>query len=89
MLGAVDVGRVIRRLLEPFTEQTSFNGSWVIVPLAYGAALAAAAAGDDDVNELFECALAVSDRLRAPLLRARTEIVWTRVLGARAAVTPY
>ena len=33
-------GRIVQTMLEPFSEQTSFTGCWVLAPLAYGAALA-------------------------------------------------
>ena len=46
LLGCADVGRAVRRLLGPFADLASFNGVWVVAPVAYGAALAAAAAGE-------------------------------------------
>ena len=86
MVGNSRVGEVVLRHLRPFPDQVAFNGSWAIAPLAFGAAMAAAAAGDHAAtDETFEHALAVSERLRAPLLRARTEIGWSRVLLARGA----
>ena len=81
MVGNTPCGRqVMLRHLRAFADQVAFNGSWAIAPLAFGAAMAAAAAGDHAAaDELFEHALAVSERLRAPLLRARAEIGWSRV----------
>ena len=72
ILGCPDVGRAIRPLLEPFADQSSFNGLWIAPPIAYGAALAGAAAGQHGVDALFEQAIVVCGRLQAPMLRART-----------------
>jgi len=83
LLGCADIGRVVRGLLEPFHDRVAFNAVWVVAPIAYGAALAAAAAGEPDADAFFAEALDVCDRLRAPVLRARTENMWNRVLVAR------
>ncbi len=77
------VGAIVRRLLEPFAEQVVFNGTWVIAPVAYGAGVAAAAAGEPEAERFFEQALALCHRLRAPMLRARTELAWSRYLVTR------
>lgn len=83
MLANERVGRVVLRLLEPFAEQMAFNGSWVTAPIAYGAGLAAAAAGEAVADDLFEHAIEMSIRMGAPVLRARSEIAWSRALMAR------
>jgi DNA-binding SARP family transcriptional activator len=77
--------RVIQRLLAPFADQVAFVGNWVVAPIAYGAAIAAAAAGEDAADGLFEHAIAMAERLRAPLLRARAETAWGKALLARGA----
>ena len=84
-LGDARVGRTVRGLLEPFADRVAFNGVWVIAPIAYGAAVAAAAAGENTADTFFEQSIAVCDRMRAPMLRARTEMAWSHVLRARAA----
>ena len=75
-------------LLEPFATQIAFNGSWVVAPVAYGAALGAAAADDPRPTTLFEHAVGVCDRMRAPVLRARTEMAWSHVLERRGGSAP-
>jgi hypothetical protein len=77
--------RVIKRLLTPFAAQVAFVGNWVVAPIAYGAAVAAAAAGDATADELFAQAIEIAERLDAPLLRARAETAWGRALLARGA----
>jgi DNA-binding SARP family transcriptional activator/tetratricopeptide (TPR) repeat protein len=77
------VGAVVRGLLEPFADLVVFDGTWVIAPVAYGAGIAAAAAGDADADHFFEQALTICEHLRAPMLRARTELAWSRLLVAR------
>jgi hypothetical protein len=82
------VGRVVLAHLEPFRDCVSFNGTWVVAPLAFAAGIAAAAAGNvaaSTVDEYFEQAIAVCDRLRAPALRARTQLLWLQVLHERGA----
>jgi DNA-binding SARP family transcriptional activator len=83
-LGDARVGRTVRGLLEPFVDRVAFNGVWVIAPIAYGVAVAAAAAGENTADGFFEHAIEVCDRMRAPMLRARTEMAWSHVLRARA-----
>ncbi len=84
-LGDARVGRTVRGLLEPFADRVAFNGVWVIAPIAYGVAVAAAAAGESaTADAYFEQSIEVCDRLRAPMLRARTEMAWSHVLRARA-----
>ncbi len=83
MLGDARVGRVVHARLLPLADRVAFNGSFTIAPIAYGAALAAAAAGERGADDLFERAIAMSRRLRAPVLRARAELAWGRVLTAR------
>ncbi len=82
MLGNASVAKTVRILLEPFVERVAFNGVWTIAPIAYGAAVAAAAAGESACHDLFREALGVCDRLRAPMLKARTELAWSQVLDA-------
>ena len=67
MVHAVDVARVVHRLLPPFTSQVVFAGNWVVAPVALGAALAGACAGTGDADELFEEAVDISVRLDAPV----------------------
>lgn len=74
---------MVRMLLEPFADRVAFNGVWTIAPVAYGAGVAAAAAGESTIDEFFEEAIAVSQRLRAPMLRARTEMAWSDVIQSR------
>jgi DNA-binding SARP family transcriptional activator len=83
MLGDARVGAMVRMLLEPFADRVAFNGVWTIAPVAYGAGVAAAAAGESTIDEFFEEAIAVSQRLRAPMLRARTEMAWSDVIQSR------
>ena len=83
MLGNARVGATVLRLLAPFADQAAFDAAWVLAPVAYGAALAASAASDPAADDLFEQALAVCERLDAPILRARTEIAWSRALLRR------
>ena len=66
-----ELGESVRRRLEPFRDQVAFVGNWVLAPIAYGAAVAGAAAGHTDVDALFEQALEISDRLGAPSPRRR------------------
>jgi hypothetical protein len=82
------VARAVLAHVEPFRDSVSFNGTWVVAPMAFAAGLAAAAAEDvaaSTVDEYFEQATAVCDRLRAPALRARTQLMWVQVLRARGA----
>ena len=74
----------ISRLLRPFADQVAFVGNWAVAPIAYGAAVAAAAAGDKSADDLFEQAINVADQLQAPLLRARAELAWGSALLARS-----
>jgi hypothetical protein len=83
LLDDAPLGRLVRDVLEPFADGVAFNGTWAIAPIAYGAAIGGAAAGEPTADELFEHAIAVCRRLDAPLLRARTEMAWSRVLTAR------
>ncbi len=83
-LGDARVGRTVRGLLEPFADRVAFNGTWVIAPIAYGIAVAAAAAGENSADAYFAQSIDVCERLRAPMLRARTEMAWSHVLRARA-----
>jgi hypothetical protein len=62
--------------LEPFQSQVAF-ANFVVGPIAYGAALAAAASQEQEFDALFGRALEICDQLQAPVLRARTEIAWT------------
>ncbi len=83
MLGDARVGNVVRGLLEPFADCVAFNGVWPIAPVAYGAAVASVAAGADRrARAFFEQALDISQRLRAPMLQARTEMAWSHLLGS-------
>jgi hypothetical protein len=82
MLGSEALGAEVFRLLAPFRSQVAV-ANFVVAPIAYGAGLAAAAAGCDDVDSLFEESLDVSRRLDAPVLRARSEIAWTIVCHAK------
>jgi hypothetical protein len=75
MLGRNAFGEWVRELLEPFRDLVAF-ANYVVAPIAYGAGVAAAAARHDDVDTLFAQALEVSNRLGAPVLRARTELAW-------------
>ncbi len=84
MLGDARVGRTVLGLLQPFADRVAFNGVWVVAPVAYGIALAAAAAGDSTADAYFEQAIALCERLRAPMLRARTEMAWSHLLRARS-----
>ena len=76
LLDLPDVGRMVRRLLEPYLDQVAFSGLWVAAPIAHGAAVAAAASHDPDAGALFEHAIAIAERLDAPVLRARTQLAW-------------
>ncbi len=76
MLGLPRLGAIVHRELSPFADQVAFVGNWVVAPIAYGAALGAAASANDDADQLFAHALGISERLRAPVLRARTEVAW-------------
>jgi len=78
MLGLPELGASVRRRLEPFREQVAFVGNWVLAPIAYGAAVAGAAAGHTDIDALWDQALEISDRLGAPVLRAQTETARAR-----------
>ncbi|MGZ4211351.1 MAG: BTAD domain-containing putative transcriptional regulator, partial [Actinomycetota bacterium] len=78
MLELPELGASVRRRIEPFRAQVGFVGNWVLAPIAYGAAVAGAAAGHTDVDALFEQSLEISDRLHAPVLRARTETARAR-----------
>ena len=76
MVGAVEVARVVHRLLVPFSSRVAFARNWVVEPIAFGAAIAAACIRCPDADDLFEEAVAVSVRLDAPVMRARAEIAW-------------
>ena len=84
LLDLPDVARVIRELLDPYVDQIAFAGSWVAAPVAYGSAVAAAASGDPSAGDLFELAIAMAERLDAPLLRARTQLAWVHTGNARS-----
>ncbi|HVJ95383.1 MAG TPA: BTAD domain-containing putative transcriptional regulator [Acidimicrobiia bacterium] len=75
MVQAEDVGAIVLRMLEPFRDQVVF-ANFVLAPIAYGAGLAAAATGREDFEPYFEQAVDLSNRLDAPILRARTKIAW-------------
>jgi DNA-binding SARP family transcriptional activator len=83
LLGSAGVGRVVFHLLAPFAEQATFNGAWTVGPIAYGAALAAAAAGIPDADALFELALDMCVKLDAPVLAARADAAWRQWRTAR------
>jgi DNA-binding SARP family transcriptional activator len=83
-LGDDRIARTVRALLEPFADRVAFNGVWVIAPIAYGVAVAAAAAGESTADGFFEQSIDLCNRMRAPMLRARTEMAWSHVLQARA-----
>ena len=85
LLQLPELGASVRRRLEPFRDQVAFVGNWVLAPIAYGAAMAGAAAGHTDVDALFEQSLEIADRLRSPVLRARTEAARARVGERRPA----
>jgi DNA-binding SARP family transcriptional activator len=72
--------------LEPFQSQVAF-ANFVVGPIAYGAALAAAASQEQEFDALFGRALEICDQLQAPVLRARTEIAWT-VASQKSSRTP-
>jgi hypothetical protein len=76
MVDAVDIARVVHRLLAPFASRVAFARNWAVAPIALGAALAGACSGSADIDELFQEAVDVSVRLDAPVLRARAEIAW-------------
>lgn len=78
LLALPDIARVVLDLLEPHRAQVVCPGNWVPGSFAYGAAIAAAAAGDARAPELFEEAVALAERLHAPLLRARAQLAWVR-----------
>src|SRR5262249_12330404 len=65
----------VLRLLEPFSDQVVV-ANCVVAPIAFGAALAAAAMRNDCADRWFAEALRLSCRLNSPVLRARTEIAW-------------
>jgi hypothetical protein len=71
LLGAGDVCETIRDLLLPFVDQVSFNGLWVVAPIAYGAGVAAAGCGDPEAHRYLERAAAIANRMHAPALAAR------------------
>jgi hypothetical protein len=83
ILDLPDAACLIHELLQPFADQVAFSGNWVAGPIAYGAAVAAAAARNASTDELFEQAVVISDRLEAPLLGARARVAWARVLHRR------
>jgi hypothetical protein len=87
MLGNGRVGRLVFEHLEPFAEYLAFNGSWVFAPLGLAAGLGAAVGGVDAavVDQLFEQAISVSERVRAPMLRIHAEMGWSHALQARGA----
>jgi hypothetical protein len=91
LVGLPDVARVVVELLEPHRGQVACPGNWVPGPFAYGAAVAAAAAGDGRARDLFEEAIALTDRLRSPLLRARAQLAWVRtsIDGPASAQPPH
>jgi DNA-binding SARP family transcriptional activator len=76
LLRLPDVGSVVLEQLVPFAGQVACPGNWVTGPIAYGAAVAAATACDTRAGALFEQAIAMAEQLRAPLLRARTQVAW-------------
>jgi hypothetical protein len=86
MLDSKALGAEVFRLLAPFRSRVAV-ANFVVAPIAYGAGLAAAAARGDDVDSLFDEALDITERLDAPVLRARTEIAWTIVRHARGTTT--
>ena len=83
IVGDPRAGAALLALLAPFADQSSWNGCWAVMPLAYAAGMAAAVAGDERADELFEHSIVVAERLRAPVLRARAEVAWSRVLLGR------
>ena len=78
MIGAERVGGTVHRLLVPFASRVAFARNWVVAPIAFGAGMASAAAGCADTDDLFQESLEISERLDAPILRARTQIAWVR-----------
>jgi hypothetical protein len=88
LLGEARVARVVLAHLASFRDRVAFNGTWVIAPLAFAAGVAAAGApgvAGATVDEYFEQAIVVCEQLRAPALRARTAMTWSRVLSERGA----
>jgi hypothetical protein len=71
MLGMRDVCETIRELLAPFVDLVSFNGLWVVAPIAYGVGVAAAGCGDRRARRHLEHAAAIATRMHAPILAAR------------------
>jgi DNA-binding SARP family transcriptional activator len=82
LLGDAAAGRTIAAQLAPFVDQVAIAGNWPIAPIAYGAAMASAAARLDDTYALFERSLEIADRLRAPVMRARIQLSAARALLA-------
>jgi hypothetical protein len=70
MLGARDVCETIRDLLLPFVDQVSFNGLWIVAPIAYGVGVAAAGCGDQEAKAYLARAVAIATRMHAPALAA-------------------
>ena len=73
LLDDASAGRAIAGHLSPFVDQVAIAGNWPIAPIAYGAAMASAAARLDETYPLFERALDIAGRLRAPVMRARIQ----------------
>jgi hypothetical protein len=71
VLEARDVCATIRDRLLPFADQVSFNGLWVVAPIAYGVGVAAAGCGDRAAHDYLERAAAIAARMNAPALEAR------------------
>jgi DNA-binding SARP family transcriptional activator len=82
-LGAVESARIVHRLLVPFSARVAFARSWVIGPIAFGAALTSAAVRGRNTDDLFEEAWAVAERLEAPAITARMSIGWATACLAR------
>ena len=74
MLRRPDVCATIRDLLLPFADQVAFSGIWVTAPVAYGVGVAACGCGDARAEDYFDQALAVADRMQAPVLAERVAL---------------
>lgn len=82
-LGNAAVGEKVLRALLPYRDKVAFPGTWVFAPIAYGAAVGAAAARRPEADELFADAIDVARRLRAPVMEAKIMLTWARALEQR------
>ena len=80
-----DAAEILAELLAPWRDQLAYNGVTCEGSVARLLGLALATAGrSDEAHEAFAQAVAIHERIDAPIELARTQVNWARVLASRS-----